>query len=370
MGESRLMSSPLMQLISISSMASLLVLIYACDDVKRSQEDALKATNESPGGVTRLAPEIDALVPANAQVEKVADGFVFTEGPVWTPDSGGQLIFSDIPGNRVYRWSETDGVQIVLDTVTPDDVPAGPMRGSNGLTLDEEGRLILCEHGNRRVSRLEDNGSRTTLADQFEGKRLNSPNDIVYHSSGAIFFTDPPYGLKGKDKDPAKELPYNGIFRLDQDGSLSLLTRDQALPNGLAFSPDERTLYVSNSDWPQNALLMQYPVLDDLSLGEGSVFFDTSYMIGDKYNGTPDGLKLDTAGNIFTTGPGGVLILDPDGKHLGTIVVPEVVANVGWGDDGRSLFMTATTGLYRIKLSADGLNYRKAQSNSGSDENR
>ena len=206
---------------------------------------------------------------------------------------------------------------------------------------------------------MEDDGNRTTLADRFDGKRLNSPNDIVFHSSGAAFFTDPPYGLEGQDGDPAKELAHNGIYRLDPDGTLSLLAAAQARPNGLAFSPDERTLYVSNSGWPKDALLMQYPVLDELTLGEPTLFFDTGELIGDTYNGTPDGLKLDQSGNIYTTGPGGVLVLSPEGKHLGTIELNEVAANVGWGDDGKTLYIAATTGLYRIRLSTDGLNYRK-----------
>lgn len=318
----------------------------------------MEAIDEQADAILRIDPALDDFVPMSAALEKIASGFVFIEGPVWVPGSPGRLIFSDIPGNKVYSWSEDDGVQVILDSVTPDHIPAGSMRGSNGLALDPQGRLVLCEHGNRSVTRMEDDGSRTTLADQFDSKRLNSPNDLVYHSSGALFFTDPPYGLKGKNKDPAKELPYNGIYRLDQDGSLHLLTSDQALPNGLAFSPDEQILYVSNSDWPTNALLMQYPVLDDLTLGEGRVFFDTSELIGETYNGTPDGFKLDHAGNIYTTGPGGVLVLSPVGEHLGTIRTSEVAANVGWGDDGRTLYITANTSLYRIKLNTHGLNYR------------
>jgi gluconolactonase len=330
-------------------------LVTACD-IEQSTENPVATNVESADSVIRLGAAINELVPADATVEKVASGFEFVEGPVWMPD--GRLVFSDIPANKTYSWSADGGLQVLLNQVAPDDIPSSRMKGSNGLALDPRGRLVLCEHGNRRVARMEDDGTRTTLADHFDGKRLNSPNDIVFHSSGAAFFTDPPYGLKGKNKDPAKELTYNGIFRLDPDGSLRLLTGEQALPNGLAFSPDEQTLYVSNSDWPTNALLMQYPVLDDLTLGEGSVFFDTSSLIGDTYKGTPDGLKLDQSGNIYTTGPGGVLVLSPQGKHLGTIGLNEVAANVGWGDDGRTLYITATTSLYRIRLSTDGLNYR------------
>jgi gluconolactonase len=244
-----------------------------------------------------------------------------------------------------------------LQPVTPDESDTGAVGGSNGLALDAEGRLILCEHGNRRVARMEDDGSRTTLADRFNDKRLNSPNDIVFHSSGAAFFTDPPYGLEEQDEDLAKEQPHNGIYRLDTDGTVTLLTVGQARPNGLGLSPDETTLYVANSEWPQNSHLMSYPVLEDLSLGNADVFFDAGSLISDIYTGTPDGLTLDQSGNIYATGPGGVLILNAEGKHLGTIELGEIAANVGWGDDGRTLYITASTSLYRIKLTAEGLVY-------------
>ena len=309
--------------------------------------------------VSRLDPALDDLVPAGAVLEKVVDGFEFTEGPVWMPGTDARLYFSDIPGNKTYSWTDAGGLSTIIDPVFADDADEGTFIGSNGLGIDASGKLILCEHGNRVVSRLEDDGSRTTLADNFKGKRLNSPNDIVYHSSGTAFFTDPPYGLPKLDDDPAKELDFNGIYRLDTDGTLSLLHSEMALPNGVALSPDERSLYVSNSDWPKNAILMRFPVLDDLTLGEGSLFFDTGHLMGDSYNGTPDGFKVDRAGNVFTTGPDGVLVIDKHGKHLGTIVMPEVAANVGWGDDGKTLYITATTSLYRIRLSTDGLNYRK-----------
>ncbi|MGI9272999.1 MAG: SMP-30/gluconolactonase/LRE family protein, partial [Woeseiaceae bacterium] len=284
--------------------------------------------------------------------------FEFVEGPVWMPGSDDQLYFSDIPANKLYSWSENSGLHTILDEVMPGGADATGMSGSNGLALDADGRLILCEHGNRRVARLEDDGSRTTLADQFDGKRLNSPNDIVFHSSGAAFFTDPPYGLEKGDKDPAKELTHNGIYRLDPDGTLTLLSTAMRRPNGLAFSPDEQTLYVSNSGWPKDALLMKFPVADDLTLGEGSLFFDTAALIGEEYTGTPDGLKLDQSGNVYTTGPDGVLVIDSQGTHLGTILTDEVAANVGWGDDGSTLYITATSSVYRIRLSTDGLNYR------------
>jgi gluconolactonase len=303
------------------------------------------------GAVERLDPALDRLVPADAVIEKVAGGFVFTEGPVWIPGSPGHLLFSDIPENTVYRWSASEGITVFLRPVMLEDSTSGGVGGSNGLALDPQGRLVLCEHGNRRIARLNEDGSRTTLADRYDGKRLNSPNDIVFHSSGAAFFTDPPYGLEGLDGSPAKELMHNGIYRLDVDGTVTLLNADQTRPNGIGLSPDERTLYVANSDDPPRRLWMAYPVLDDLTLGDGTVFFDANALNG---TGLPDGLTLDRNGNIFATGPGGVLVLSPEGSHLGTIAPAERPANAAWGDDGSTLYMTAHSSLYRIKLISSG----------------
>jgi len=309
---------------------------------------------EAGDSFERLVPTFDLLVPVDAVVEKVAGGFQFTEGPVWMPGQPGGLLFSDIPANTVYRWREGDGSEVYLHPVMPDDSDTGGFGGSNGLALDSKGRLILCEHGNRRVARIEDDGSRTTLADRYENQRLNSPNDIVFHSTGAAFFTDPPYGLEDQDESPAKEQSHNGIYRLDLDGAVTLVSAGQTRPNGIGLSPDERTLYVANSDGVPNQLWMSYPVLDDLTLGEGAVFFDANEM---EQPGWPDGLALDRSGNVYATGPGGVLVLDASGQHLGTIALDEVPTNAGWGDDGKTLYITAHTSLYRIKLSTEGLVY-------------
>ena len=285
----------------------------------------------------------ERLVPADARLEMVADGFQFTEGPVWVRGDPDALLFSDIDANTVYRWTEDGGSEVFLHPVMPDDANTGGTGGSNGLALDAEGRLVLCEHGNRRVARLEEDGSRTTLADRYEGRRLNSPNDIVFHSSGAAFFTDPPYGLNGQDENPAKEQPHNGIYRLDPDGTVTLLAAGQTRPNGIGLSPDERTLYVANSDRPPNQLWMSYPVLDDLALGPGTVFFDANAIEEPGW-----------ADNVYATGPGGILVIDPDGKHLGTISLDSPATNVGWGDDGRTLYITAIASVYRIRLGAEG----------------
>lgn len=342
-----------MRKFAIVFLGTLVALLAAC-----GSEHPVESNIESAGTVVRLDSAVNALVPIDAAVEKVADGFGFIEGPVWMPGPEGRILFSDIPANTVFSWSEAGGTQVFLQPVKPDDSETGAVGGSNGLALDNQGRLVLCEHGNRRVARMENDGSRTTLADRYDDQRLNSPNDIVFHSTGAAFFTDPPYGLEGQDEDPAKEQPYNGIYRLDVDDTVTLLSAEQTRPNGIGLSPDERTLYVANSDTPLNPLLMAYPVSDDLTLGEAAVFFDASELMGETYNGTTDGLTLDRSGNVYATGPGGILIFNAQGKHLGTIELNEVAANVGWGDDGKTLYITASTSLYRIKLTTEGLVYR------------
>jgi gluconolactonase len=298
--------------------------------------------------VDRLDPRLDALLGTDAVVEKIADGFQFIEGPVWVGDAvGGHLLFSDIPGDKVYRWSETAGTSVFLEPVFLPELATNGQGGSNGLTLDHSGRVVLCEHGNRRVARLEEDGSRTTLADHYEGKRLNSPNDIVYHSSGAAFFTDPPYGLAGPE---AQELDWQGIYRLDPDGGLHLLARGQTRPNGIGLAPDEQTLYVANSD-REAARWWAYPVANDMSLGEGRVLLDLTGTAA----GVPDGLAIDSLGNIWGSGPGGLVIISPEGDHLGTVRVAEQPANAAFGGDGRTLYITARTALYRIRTLVAGL---------------
>ena len=306
---------------------------------------------EAAGSILRNDPAMDDLAPADAVVERVADGFMFTEGPVWVPGDPDRLYFSDIPGNTVYRWSEGEGKVVFLQPVLPDDADTGGAGGSNGLALHPDGRLVLCEHGGRRVSAMALDGERVTLADRYDGKRLNSPNDIVFHSSGAAFFTDPPYGLDGQDASENKEQPHNGIYRLDPDGTVTLLETGQTRPNGLGLSPDEKILYVANSDAAPNRYWKKYAVNDDLTLGEGEMFFDASDM---EAPGAPDGLAVDVNGNVFATGPGGVLVFSPDGRHLGTIAPAELPANTAFGGDGSVLYMTARTGLYRVATSTRG----------------
>jgi gluconolactonase len=286
-------------------------------------------------------------------MEKLAEGFNWSEGPVW--DCRGQyLLFSDVPENTVFRWKEGEPVRVFLKPSGYTGATArGGEPGSNGLTMDAQGRLILCQHGDRRVARLESDRRFATLADRYEGKRFNSPNDAVYKSNGDLYFTDPPYGLIKLNDDPQKEQKFNGVYRLGKDGKVTLLTQEMTFPNGIAFAPDEKTLYVANSD-PNKAIWMAFPVKEDGTLGTGRVFFDATPQAKEGRPGLPDGMKVDRAGNVFATGPGGVFIFSPDGTHLGTLNTGEKTANCGWGEDGTVLYITADMYLCRIRTSTRG----------------
>jgi gluconolactonase len=318
-------------------------------------EQAYKPQEFTPE-ITKMDPAFDAIIPANAKLERIATGFLFTEGPVWVPavdDVPGYLLFSDPNANTIYRWSQ-DGQVSVYKTksgYTGLDVGEYNQPGSNGLTLDKEGRVTINEHGNRRVTRLEKTGFLTVLADRYEGKRLNSPNDLVYRSDGVLFFTDPPFGLPKFYEDPRKELPYSGVFCL-RDGQLRLVSTDEKGPNGLAFSPDEKYLYVGDWD-PEKKIIMRYNVDGDCTLTNGAVFFDMTSAPGED---AVDGIKVDQQGNLYVSGPGGLWILSPEGKHLGTLNGPEHPHNLAWGDDdGKTLYLTAQTSVYRIRLNIPGV---------------
>jgi gluconolactonase len=310
------------------------------------------------GKVVRIDPEFDKLVPLDAKIEVLATGFIWSEGPVWVK-SGNFLLFSDVPNNIVHKWSQKEGLTTFLK-------PSGYTGigfysnepGSNGLTINQNGELISAEHGDRRISAMPLQGQgKRTLADKFEGKKLNSPNDIVQHSSGAYYFTDPPYGLASQqDTDPLKEQTLNGVYRIGTDGSLKMVVSNLSRPNGLAFSHDEKLLYVAQSD--QNApTITAYPVNADGSLGEGKLFYDTKVLWSQGIRGGPDGLKVDKKGNVWSTGPGGVIVLSPIGKLLGRIETGEATANCAFGDDGSTLYLTADYYLCRIKTNTIGAGF-------------
>ena len=307
------------------------------------------AVDHGAGDVFKADDALDAIVPADYKIEKLAGGMVFTEGPLWVKQGGPYLLFSDVRGNCIYRWNPGDTAASVFRANVYEGERTGGV-GPNGLNMDAQGRILACEHANRRIARLE-NGEWTTVIDNYQGKRLNSPNDLAWHANGGLYFTDPPYGLEKLEEDPARELDFNGIYRLDYaSGELALLVRDQSRPNGIGFSPDGKTAYAANSD-AANKAWMAYDVTDDGMFANGRVFYDVN---AETAEGMPDGLKLDKQGNLYCTGPGGVWIFTPDGTHLGTIRPEQVPANVAWGDDGKTLYMTARSGLYRIALNAEG----------------
>ena len=301
------------------------------------------------GSIVRLDPAFDALVPKDAQIEKLAGGFTFIEGPLWRPSNA--LWFSDVVGNVVRQWTPDGKVTEILRPGGYDgnSLPADGFNGPNGMTADKDGAVLLCQHGNRRIARIDKDMKVSTLVDKFEGKKFNSPNDLVFHSDGSLYFTDPPYGLPKGDDDPTKEIKFNGVFRL-ANGKLQAIVKDLTRPNGIALSPDEKTLYVAVSD-PAHKVVMRYDLAANGTVSNGKVFADVT---AEKEDGLPDGMKVDSQGNVYSTGPGGVWVFAPDGRHLGTIKPPEVPANCGWGDDGKTLYMTARTGLYRIKLAVAG----------------
>ena len=301
--------------------------------------------------LTRTDPALDELVPLDARLERVAGGFESTQGPVWTPDNA--LLFSSPNTNTIYRWAPVGTVTVFRPKsgYSGTDIGRFLQPGANGLTFDPDGRLVICQHGNRRVLRVEPHGNITVLADRYDGKRLNSPNDLVYRSDGTLFFTDPPFGLPGGFADLNKELAFSGVFVV-RDGAMTLVTNELAGPNGLAFSPDERYLYVGNWD-PERKVVMRYEVDGSGAITDRTVLFDMTDAEGED---GMDGLKVDQAGNLYVCGPGGIWVLSADGRHLGTLRLPESPHNLAWGDaDGRTLYVTAMTSVYRLRLNTPGI---------------
>ena len=309
-----------------------------------------------PVTIVRLDARFDKLVPRDAKLEKIADGFTWVEGPVWNR-KGQYLLFSDIPKNSLFKWKEGEGVSLFLNPsgYTGSAPFEGQEPGSNGLTYDTAGRLVLCAHGDRRIARLEPDGRKVALADRYEGKRINSPNDLVFKSNGDLYFTDPPFGLPKAFDDPRKELPFQGVYRLSTDGTVTLLIKDIKAPNGIAFSPDEKTLYVSDVD-PKRAAWLAYDVKEDGTVTNGRVFFDATRWRKDPFFG-PDGMKIDRYGNLFGARPGGISVFAPDGTHLGSIETGAPTSNMAWGNDGSTLYVTGGSSIYRIKLSTKGVGF-------------
>jgi gluconolactonase len=317
-----------------------------CSVVPLTQLTAAEPIPEFHGSIERLDPALDHLLDTNAKIEVLASGFSWSEGPVWKEDG---IVFSDVPENTVFGWKE--GATSASVILKPSGSLSGDGQGSNGLALDAEGRLVLCQHGERRVARLEKDGSFTPLAENFEGKRFNSPNDLVMGSDGTLFFTDPPYGLK---KGTTPDAPYHGIYAVKPGQPVRLIIQDILWPNGIALSPDEKTLYIAVSD-KDNTRVMAYD-LKDGTASHGREFFNAQSLKSPTRKGGCDGLKVDTQGNLWTTGPGGVLILDPKGRHVGSILTGQATANCAWGGSDRgTLYITADMFLLRVKTKVKGL---------------
>jgi gluconolactonase len=313
------------------------------------------------GRLTTYDPAFHTVIAPDARIEKLAEGFTWAEGPAWIAGENGQagyLLFTDVPENTLYRWSEREGHSVFLKPsgYAGTDTSALREAGANGLYAEPGGTVLLADSGSRLLARLDPRTKRkTTLAASFRGKRFNSPNDVVRRSDGRVFFTDPPYGLEGLHDSPVKELPFSGVYRLDPDGSVHLLDDGLRFPNGIALSPDERTLYVANSD-SEHPVWIAYALDDAGAVQDRRVFADASDLVGDTNPGLPDGLAVATDGTLFATGPGGVLVVAPDGKRLGRIETGTAVANCAFGDaDGRTLYMSSHTFIARVRTKVKGM---------------
>lgn len=333
-----------------------MAITLGCTEQKKDKNENGRESGSSPkttGSILRLDNQIDDVIPKEAAVEILAEGFDWTEGPLWV-DQGKYLLFSDIPPNRVYKWKDGEGSSIFLDpSGYTGETPRGGEPGANGLLINSEGQLVLCQHGDQRLAIMnapmtEPKSDFLTLADNYQGKRLNSPNDAVFHTNGELYFTDPPYGLEQLMEDPNKQIPFQGVYRLQQDGQVGLLTDQLSRPNGIALSPDEKTLYVANSD-PDRAIWMAYDVMDDGSISNGRIFYDATDQVGTK-KGLPDGLKVSRSGIIFATGPGGVFVFTPEAKLLGMIETGQATSNCALDTEEKTLYITADMYLLRVVL--------------------
>ena len=307
-------------------------------------------------GIVRIDKKFDALVPKDAVLEKLGDGYNWVEGPAWNR-KGRYLLFSDIPANSIYMWKEGKGMSLFMKPsgYTGKEPFTGREPGSNGLTYDLDGRLVICEHGDRRVTRVEADGHKAVLAGTYDGKRFNSPNDVVFTSNGDMYFTDPAFGLPKGFEDPGRELDFCGVYRVTPDGKVTLLTKDIKRPNGIAFSPDEKKVYITD-DNPDKYAWWVFDVNKDGTIANGRIFYDATELRKTK-PGAPDGLRIDKHGNIFSSGPGGIQVFAPDATLLGMLETGVPTSNCAWGEDGSVLFITANTAIYRIKLSTKGVGF-------------
>ncbi|MEL7529757.1 MAG: SMP-30/gluconolactonase/LRE family protein [Bacteroidota bacterium] len=331
------------------------LLLCACQTEPQTAESTSELTDsiQTVGKIETLKPSLKLVLSPNAQMEVLSEGHVWTEGPVWVPELEA-VLFCDIPPNKIFKWSESEGATLYL---TPSGYTGAAERGgevgSNGLLLDAEGSLVLCQHGDRRVARMEAPLTKpapdfVSLAERWDGKRLNSPNDAVFHPNGNLYFTDPPYGLEFRMEDSTKEIDFQGVYMVDAAQNVQLLTDELSRPNGIAFSPDYQTAYVANSD-PARAIWMAYDVQEDGTFANGRIFFDATDKVAN-HKGLPDGLKVNAAGILFATGPGGVLIFSSDGSHLGTLNTGEATSNCAFGADEKTLFITADMYLLKVDL--------------------
>ncbi len=339
--------------------AFVVVLIVGCQPAAEPVAPAAapESAYETVGSIERADPRLDALVPAEATLEVLADGFDWSEGPVWVP-SMDAVLFSDIPKNTIHSWSEEDGLGVYLRPAGYQlNNPPGMELGTNGLFLDGDDRLVMANHGLRGITRLDTaNFTHTILVDRFEGKRLNSPNDLVVRANGDIFFTDPSYGLEGREESPIRELDFNGVYRLTPDGAISVVTRAFLNPNGIGLSPDQTILYVAQSNG-QEPVIRAYDIQADGSATNERVFFDATELNAQTgRRGGFDGFAVDAAGNIFTSGPGGVLVVTPQGEYLGTLLTGQATSNATFGGpDGSDLFITADRYLLRVRTTTRGI---------------
>ena len=305
--------------------------------------------NKYIGSVERLSPEINKLIDSNAKIEILAEGFEWSEGPIWSTKLN-SLLFSDVPNNVIYIWNENNGINVFAKPIGySGQVPNNKKAGTNGLTIDANGNLIVCMHGDRMIAKIENLNIQkiTSVIESYNNKLFNSPNDLVYDSKGNLFFTDPPYGLLKGDKDELKEIPFNGVYKLSTNGNLELLIKNLSRPNGISISNDQKTLYVANSD-NNNPIIMKYELTKE-GIKNPKVFFDGKEL-AKKDKGLFDGLKVHPSGNVFATGPGGVLIIKENGEHIGTIRTDVRTANCTFDDDFKYLYMTSDMYLTRIKI--------------------